>query len=373
MEGLDPSRELSLYIHVPFCHKKCDYCAFYSIAESCLDGDAIALYLDRIKASIKAINKEYKKPYYTIFVGGGNPGIIGYENLVSILSLAEENGMPEEVTVELNPEDVTDDIKKLKPYVSRISVGIQSLSEKNLRTLGRNTNKEISIKALGILSRSGLDFNADIMTAIPGEEIEESLYDIKTIASFKPDHISLYCLSFEEGTPILERERPIGEDMEALFLLKCWKELSSLGYEHYEISNFARNGKRSLHNMVYWHLGQYIGLGPTAESSLGYDQIVSMRNTEDLISYINDPSFQCERLTKEQVEEEFLIVSLRCKDGIDKKEYKNRFLIDFDSRYADAISTLPKHEYINNNERFSLTEEGMMRLDRIILSLAMSF
>jgi len=372
MEGLDYSKDLSLYIHVPFCHSKCDYCAFYSIGEKQCPKDAIAIYLDRLKATIKAITEDYTKPFYTIYIGGGNPGVLGYNTINDILSLAEKNGKPKEVTVELNPEDINEDIEVLAPYVTRISVGIQSLNERNLRTLGRNTSVETSLKALSILSKSSFDFNADIMTAIPNESVDEALEDIEKISFFNPSHISLYCLTFEEGTPLIAREKPIGEDKEADILSSCWKKLSALGYEHYEISNFARNGKVSLHNMVYWKLGQYIGLGPTAESSIGYFPIVSMRNQEDIFSYIKDPAFSCERVDGQQVEEEVLLTGLRLKSGIDKKEYKERFGIDFDSRYYDKLSLLEKSDYIDNDNSFSLTERGMLRLDRIILTLAMA-
>lgn len=371
MEGLDYNRPLSLYIHVPFCHSKCDYCAFYSLAGNCCQEREKELYLDRLKASLKAINDDYKKAYHTIFIGGGNPGTLGFDNLCDILSIAEENGIPEEVTVEINPEDVTPDIEKLRPYVTRLSVGIQSLNERNLRILGRNASLDKAYDALKILSESSFDFNADIMTAIPGESIEDALNDIRTISTYNPDHISLYCLSFEEDTPLIKRACPIGEDKEAEFLSACWKELSLLGYEHYEISNFARKNKRSKHNSVYWNLGQYIGLGPTAESSLGYESIISMRNSEDLFAYIKDPAFQCERLNGKESQEEFLLVSLRIKDGIDKDEYKKRFSVDFDSLYGDAISSLDSKDYINSDKTFSLTESGMLKLDRIILTLAM--
>lgn len=371
MEGLDLTRDISLYIHVPFCHRKCDYCAFYSLGRNCISDNEINLYLRNLILSIDALNKEINKPYYTIFIGGGNPALIGYENLRKILMHAEANGMPEEVTIEINPEDVTDDILSLKDYVTRISIGVQSLKEKTLKTLGRNSSVEKARNALSILSTSGFDFNADLIVSVPGQSVEEVIEDINTIDSYNPTHISLYCLTFEEGTPIVERLIPIGEDKEVEFLTKAWKHLESLGYEHYEISNFAKKGKESKHNLVYWHLGQYIGLGPTAESSIGYERVISMRNTEDLSSYISDPAFEAYRLDSTEAQEEFLLASLRIKEGIDKRIYKERFNIDFDSLYLDAIKGLDPSDYINTSERFSLTEEGMLKLDNIILTLAL--
>lgn len=372
MEGLDHSRNLSLYIHVPFCFRKCDYCAFYSLDMKKAGDNAIDLYMDRILAEIQAINNEWKKPYYTIFVGGGNPGMLGYENLKKILMAASEYGFAEEATIEINPENVSEEINTLKPYLTRVSVGIQSMHSSALKTLGRNSTREINLRALNILSNLDIDYNVDLMTSIPNESIATTLEDIDEVVSYKPGHISFYCLTFEENTPLIERCVPISEDEEISFLRQGWERLKSYGYEHYEISNFALNGKYSKHNKVYWNLGQYIGLGPTAESSIGYETAISMRNTEDFFSYIKDPSFNCIRLTKDETEEEFLLTSLRITDGIDKAEYLNRFGYNFDERYKDGISMLEVDDYINDENIFRLTEEGMMRLDSIILRLALS-
>lgn len=372
MEGLIHSKPLSLYIHVPFCASKCDYCAFYSLPFSRIKERELDLYMDRILSEIDAINKEWNKPYYTIFIGGGNPGILGYDRLLKILMKASEKGLAEEVTIEVNPENVSEEIVKLKPFLTRVSIGIQSMNPESLRTLGRNGNRERNIKALELLSKTGLEFNVDIMTGIPGTTYHDTLKDIDEIVSYSPDHISFYCLTFEEGTPLINRAEPIGEELEIEHLERGWQRLRSYGYEHYEISNFARNRRYSKHNMVYWHLGQYIGLGPTAESSVGYTKAISMRNTEDFYDYIRDPAFECYRLTKDETEEEYLLTALRIKLGIDKNEYKDRFGYDFDNRYSDAITSLDEDSYISTESRFSLTEKGMLKLDSIILALAMN-
>lgn len=372
MEGLDHSRSLSLYVHVPFCFMKCDYCAFYSLDLKKAGDCAVDRYMERILQEIRAINEEWKKPYYTIFIGGGNPGMLGYDNLRRILECASEYGLAEESTIEINPENVSEEISSLKPYLTRVSVGIQSMHSSALKTLGRNSTREVNLRALDILSKLDVDFNVDLMTSIPGEGTESTLEDIEEIVSYNPGHISFYCLTFEENTPLIERCVPIDEEDEIDCLKKGWERLKSHGYEHYEISNFARNGKYSKHNKVYWNLGQYIGLGPTAESSVGYECAISMRNTEDLFTYLKDPAFNCVRLSKEETEEELLLTSLRISDGIDKAEYKKRFGFDFDERYKDGIEMLDCSDYINDENAFRLTEEGMMRLDSIILRLALS-
>ena len=372
IEGLDQERPLSLYIHVPFCASKCSYCAFYSLPLSSAGNDAVERYTDFIKAEISALSREWKKPYHTVFIGGGNPGILGYRRLKEMLSIACENGKPEEVTIEINPENVNDEIMMLDGLLTRVSVGIQSLDEKTLRTLGRNASAEAARKALSVLSGLPFDFNADIITAVPGQSIGSSLHDIEEIASYGPGHISLYCLTFEEGTPLARQLVPLDGDEEADFLTSCWKLLGELGYRHYEISNFAKPGKECLHNKVYWNLGQYIGFGPGAESSVGYRKAVSMRDSDTLDGFLRRPEQTVSFLSEDETEEEYLLVSLRTASGIQKREYGERFSHSFDQRYGAFIDKLEKDWYMNDDDHFSLTEAGFLFLDRIILELAMA-
>lgn len=371
-ERIDRSRSLSLYIHVPFCRAKCDYCAFYSVPRSSVDDDIVKRYMDILISEIRALSTDWGKPFRTIFIGGGNPGILGYDRLRTILEEACRNGMAKECTIEINPENVTEEILTLSPFLTRVSVGIQSMDRDTLRTLGRNADIFDNERALSILSSSPFAFNADIMTAVPGSGVETTEEDIKKIASFDPDHISLYCLTFEEGTPLIERARPIGEEGERAALIASWRLLKELGYSHYEVSNFARDGKECLHNKVYWSLGQYIGFGPGAESSIGYSEAVSMKEPETIEEYIRKPKLTCFNLTREETEEEVLLTSLRTIYGIDKGEYSKRFGKDFDALYSERISALDPDCYIDSPDRFSLTEEGFLKLDRIILEMAMA-
>ena len=369
MEGLDPSRPLSLYIHVPFCHTKCGYCAFYSVPESMqCDGD-IGKYTERTIESIERLTGEYDKPFHTVFIGGGNPGTLGLGRLESILDAALIHGKPEECTSEINPEDIDEAFLSIDA-IDRVSVGIQSMDGNVLRTLGRNASVSDNIRALSLLSESGKRFNADIITAVPGEEYGTALSDISVAASYGAGHISYYCLTFEEGTPLASRMTPVDEDTEIGFLRRGWKHLADLGYRHYEVSNFALPGEECLHNKVYWELGQYIGIGPGAESSIGWEKAVSLREPEDIRSYIEGRNGTGARLTAEETEEEYLMTVLRTSSGIDKKVYASRFHHDFDSRYGSVISSLDRALYLNDGSAFRLTEDGFMLLDTVILTLA---
>ena len=369
MVGFDSSLPISLYIHIPFCKRKCDYCAFYSTVPN--KGD-IDRFFDLLLMELEAIKKEIKVPFLSIFIGGGNPGILGFERIKRLLESAEEYGRPQEVTIECNPENLNEDILSLTGLLDRVSVGIQSLDEKVLETLGRHQSVETNLKALELLKTLPFRWNADIITAVPGESVGTTLDDITTIASYKPGHISFYCLTFEENTLLIKREKPMGEESEIEFLTEGWKLLKELGYNHYEVSNFAAEGEECIHNKVYWGLGQYIGIGPTAESALGRREMVVMRNTESLEEYLSSHAFDVSPLTKDETEESYLLTSLRTREGIDKKEYCDRFLKDFDSTYGERIKALDKDTYIDTDNCFSITEKGMLVLDSIILSLAMS-
>ena len=370
-ERIDRTRPLSLYIHVPFCRSKCDYCAFYSVPRSSVDESVVDRYMDILIAEIRALSADWQQRFHTIFIGGGNPGMLGYGRLGRILEEASRNGKADECTIEINPENVTDEIETLSPYLTRVSVGIQSMDEDILKKLGRNASVRDNEKSLSILSSSPFDFNADIMTAVPGFSPESTLRDIDKTAKYDPDHISLYCLTFEEGTPLASRLVPIGEEGERNALTASWRFLSELGYRHYEVSNFAKEGKECMHNKVYWSLGQYIGFGPGAESSIGYSEAVSMRESETVEEYIRKPELTCFNLTASETEEEVLLTSLRTVYGIDKGEYHGRFGKDFDETYGSRIARLDPDSYIDSPDRFSLTESGFLTLDRIILELAM--
>lgn len=365
----NPNYPLSLYIHIPFCTRKCDYCAFYSIV---YDNTTIDRYYHLLIGELSSIVEEVKSPFYTIYIGGGNPALLGKERLKSILLLAQKYGKSKEVTIEFNPENISDDLITLYPLFTRLSVGIQALDDKTLTTIGRNARRKDNIRALEILSSSHIPFNVDLISCVPCDEKNRIINDIHEVIKYNPSHISLYSLTFEEGAELTSRLKPLCEEEERKELLSSWKELKSLGYNHYEISSFSKGKENeSLHNKVYWSLGQYIGLGPSAESLLGYNNPISMRNTESLEEYLKDPSFQCYNLNLKEVEEEYLIVKLRTKYGINKEEYKSRFNKDFDTFYKSRIEKLKKGIYVNNNKRFYLNEQGMLLLDSVILTLAL--
>ena len=368
IEGYIPARPVSLYIHVPFCHARCDYCAFYS---SIYDKDRADRYYETLKKELELIVEEVKTGFHTAYFGGGNPILLGSERILELLTIIERYGKPQETTIEINPEDITPDLDELYPHVTRISTGIQSMSDSTLSFLNRRTRVKDNIRAMEYLSSSPFIWNADIITAVPTTTVADTLSDIDRVAQYHPEHISFYCLTFEEGTPLISKTAPLGDEKETEFLTRGWDKLRENGYSHYEISAFALPGNECLHNRAYWKLGQYIGLGPAAESFLGYTTGTTMRNRETIEDFIRSPEFDCENLTKEETEESYLLTALRTKDGIDKAYYSSRFGLSFDDLYSERIATLNSRWYINTEDTFSLTENGMLMLNTIILTLSM--
>lgn len=375
-EYLDLTKPVSLYIHVPFCTTKCGYCAFYSLPEAKCGKDDISSYMSVLTCQLEALTDELDFPFYTVYIGGGNPGLLGAENLSVILNLACRRGKSREVSMEINPETLDESFSLLLDRLTRISIGIQSFDPDCLKILGRNATVSQCERALRLLqdfrSDSGLVFNADLMMNIPGQTRSSMFSGIERLASYTPEHISLYSLTFEEGTQLVKTQCPLGEDEEADNLLRAWEKLESLGYEQYEVSAFARDGHYCMHNLVYWNLGQYIGLGPSAESSTGWTSVISSRENEELESYLRNPSFNSTRLSLDETIEEYLMTRLRTKWGIDKAEFSFRFARDFDQLFSSSVRRLDESWCRNSAERFVLTREGVLVLNKVLLTLFMS-
>lgn len=375
-EYLDLTKPVSLYIHVPFCTTKCGYCAFYSLPEAKCGKDDISSYMSVLTCQLEALTDELDFPFHTVYIGGGNPGLLGAENLSVILNLACRRGKSREVSMEINPETLDESFSLLLDRLTRISIGIQSFDPDCLKILGRNATVSQCERALRLLedfrSDSGLVFNADLMMNIPGQTQSSLFSGIERLASYAPEHISLYSLTFEEGTQLVKTQCPLGEDEEADNLLRAWEKLESLGYEQYEVSAFARDGHYCMHNLVYWNLGQYIGLGPSAESSTGWTSVISSRENEELESYLRNPSFNSTRLSLDETIEEYLMTRLRTKWGIDKAEFSSRFAKDFDQLFSSSVRRLDESWCRNSAKRFVLTREGVLVLNKVLLTLFMS-
>ena len=378
--------DLSLYVHIPFCNSCCSYCAFYSEPRASWQNYKDA-YVDRLEREILLSADKLRKPFETIFFGGGNPGCLSFEQLERLLKASQRYGKSKECTIEMNPESFSPGFFPLfaQKLVSRLSMGIQSMDDSSLKTLGRNASRADNLQGIAyakeVHNLYGTDLSFDLMTCIPGQTVEQALKDIDDLVSLAhPGHISVYCLTIEEGTELARKVDShlvslLTEDNQETMLSACWLHLKELGYRHYEISNFAKNDKRCLHNLRYWDLASYLGLGSSAASTLVEEtHAKSLTQEQDLATFSREKPFSgyvTENLTKVEYLEEYLLMALRTDQGIDKTLFLARFGNDFDKLFQKTLKTFEPAWYQDTLHTFSLSEQGMMFLDDIVLRLAM--
>ncbi|MCF0237776.1 MAG: coproporphyrinogen III oxidase family protein [Sphaerochaetaceae bacterium] len=373
LNSFDYNKEISLYIHVPFCTSKCKYCAFYSKTD--YNDDVLDLYLNRIIIEINEVTKRCNRPYYTAFIGGGNPGILGYKRLSAIVDAVCEKGQPREFSLEINPETLNVSMFSLfsknrkTGHFTRISLGVQSLNRRALFFLGRNATLEETYEGLfnvmSLRNSTSCTVNLDLITCLGSWH--DSLQDINRILSnYDPDSLSLYALTLEEGTP-LYKEKPVLPDGDGQYdiLFPIWKYLEDSGYNHYEVSNFGKKGKECLHNKVYWQYKQYLGLGPGAASTAFGINTVRFDFLKDINSYIhNEPftSFSYEVLDKTSSLYEFVLMGLRSKEGLDV----NRLKKDFSKSLNPSFFNIFPNYYELSSDGFLVPDDnGLMIADTI--------
>lgn len=312
-----------IYVHVPFCHSKCFYCDFYSTPD-----------LRRMEALTERVVEEYRlrrdelgaAPAPTLYFGGGTPSILPESDFARLAGALFRPGWTEEFTIEVNPEDVT----PLKAAfwrsqgVNRVSMGVQSFVDEELKAVNRRHSAKDAINAYRTLRAAGIEnISCDLIYGLPGQTVGSFRYSVQTILTLYPEHISAYCLSYEPGTVLsrrLEEERiqaASDELIEGMFGILC-RMLADAGYEHYEISNFARPGYRSRHNSAYWTGTPYLGLGPGAHSldSKG----IRRYNPSDIRAYVSSESFPVAIVDMEDETDRLndcLITALRTADGLD--------------------------------------------------------
>jgi len=347
----------SLYIHIPFCASLCDYCDFYSINKNTVGNEFIDSYLKAVVCDIKYQIEYFNvKEIPTVYIGGGTPSVLGEKIKVLFDSLNVIPGFsPAEFTVEVNPESVTERFLEVcrEGGVNRLSIGVQSFHEKSRAAVGRGKNESLSAQIpsgfvrenprtiikdkINLASRyfPG-SLSIDLITGLPFQDEKIVIDDIKRVLEFNPAHVSLYGLSLEKGTVLEEKIRKKdvvlpSEDFAELLWLKGRDLLLKEGFEHYEISNFAKPGKYSLHNMRYWQMKNWIGVGSSASGTIvNEDNGTAKRYTysKDINEYIKGPNIQnavCEELDKITLIKDCLLMGYRCNRGPDLQLFKSRF------------------------------------------------
>lgn len=373
-------KPLGLYIHIPFCKQKCTYCDFYSLpgSESQMDG-----YVDALCAHLAEL-APYAAGYLadTVYFGGGTPSFLGEKRLVRILKTAAKKyhiAKDAEITLEANP-DSAGDWKTLKALrragFNRISLGMQSACSEELREIGRVHTAEQTAAAVEAIRRAGFqNLSLDLIYGLPRQTMERWQENLAAAAALEPEHLSCYGLKVEAGTPLFacreEVELP-GDEAQADMYLYTVEYLTGQGYGQYEISNFAKEGHASRHNLKYWTLGEYMGFGPGAHSDLGGTRYAYERNLEGYIRGVREGGpllAENDRIPPMDRDIEWLMLGLRTVYGLDPKVFENRFRRRFRC-FLPLLEECREAGYAVYQEgRWHLTPQGFLVSNQIISRL----
>ena len=351
--------ELSLYIHIPFCVRKCGYCDFLSAPadEKARDRyvQALLMEIERYRGTETADRK-----IKTLYIGGGTPSILSVNQLDCIIQKIKctFNFCDDiEASMEMNPGTASKEKCRAlyQMGINRLSIGLQSTNDMELKTLGRIHSYEDFLNTYTWCREAGFqNINVDLMAALPYQTAESYTTGLRKIIHLAPEHISAYSLILEEGTPFYQKYNsgcyPLpDEEQERLMYRETEQILAQAGYERYEISNYAKKGYACRHNLVYWQGGDYLGLGLGSSS---YMDGVRFHNTTDLNTYVNQCAYveDREELSVQAKMEEFMFLGLRVMAGVSGTEFEKRFGKTMEDVYGDVLR---KHE-----------EEGLLRIER---------
>lgn len=360
-------KEVGVYIHIPFCVKRCDYCSFVSCSNFKLQPQ----YLYRLKTEIK--QRARGERVDTIYIGGGTPSTLQRGALLEIkdtLASAFDLGSVREFTVECNPESASDEFfdECVLIGVNRISMGLQSADDEVLARAGRVHNVSTFFDAARRARAHGIsNLSGDVMIGLEGEKKGGSVNAVRMLAGEGFSHVSAYALSVDEPTPLSGRGFSPDADEQADEYERVASELKSLGYERYEISNFARDGKRAIHNTKYWTGEDYYGFGAAAHSLLGDKRFA---NSEDIIAYSEGEEPTVIDLTADDKRTEFLMLRLRMKEGFSLQEYESRFGSDILREKRQEIEKLVLQNLITiRNGRLAVSDSGIYLTNSVIVEL----
>lgn len=352
-----------LYVHIPFCVRKCRYCAFHSVSYS---PKLVKPYIESLQKEAEKRKEAFRVTFDTVYIGGGTPSILHTAELLEILKIINFNFnlSPQEFTIEVNPGTV--DREKLTYYkskgINRLSIGIQSLNDKELEYLGRiHTGKE-AVECFEDARYAGFEnISIDLIYGIPLQDKNSWDSTLNGITALNPEHISAYSLSYEPETP-LYGEVPMREDLEEKLYYNMIDHLKCKGYKQYEISSFAISGYESRHNMNYWNVGIYLGLGPSAHS---FDGVHRYANPQ-LFNYIKGEKFKEEKIGRIEALEEYIMLGLRKRKGILLTEFYHRFGKEI---YGKLIKEIEEQGLESDGDSIRIPEKKQFIADAIILSI----
>ena len=355
----------SIYIHIPFCKTICSYCDFCKMF---YDKKYINSYLDALEYEINS--KYNNEEVSTIYIGGGTPSVLSLDELnrlfdiIKVFKLAKDY----EFTIEVNVNDINKEKLELfkKNNINRISIGVETINDKFLRFLNRKHTKEEIINNINLVKEYFTNFNIDLMYAFPGEELDDVLNDLDFVISLNPKHISIYSLIIEEHTKIfIDKVKPLDEELEASMYYNIISKLKDNGYNHYEISNFAKSSFESKHNLVYWNNKEYYGFGLGAS---GFVDNIRYTNTRSINKYMDQKVIsESEEMNDSINKENELIFGLRKIDGISKKEFYSKYNCDIRDAF-EIDSLIKKRLLIENSDRIYIPEDKLYISNSILVS-----
>ncbi len=370
------TKPIGLYVHIPFCIRKCNYCDFCSFPMSSVDWKDS--YIDALTREILAY-KGKEICVDSIFFGGGTPSLLSTDDFRKIVSVINESFIIKsdcEFSVEVNPGTVTEE--KIASFVengvNRISIGLQSINENELKTLGRIHSFDDFLISYKIIRNAGINnVNVDLMYRIPEQSKSSFIQTLKTVAELSPEHISLYGLILEDGTPFYQHADQLNlpdEDAECDMYYLAAELMKNSGYSHYEISNYAKPEFECKHNLKYWRNEEYIGVGLSAYSHFEGKRFGNTKNPKEYLAQSGVKYDYLEVIDVKGRAYEYVMLALRLKEGFSLSEYEDRFNVDFRTGRMQTLSRLASAGLIRlDGDRISLTERGFYVSNLILTEL----
>jgi len=371
-----------LYLHIPFCEKKCSYCDFYSIEST----EHIGAFVNTLLMEIdlrSPVMPSGMEPHTSVFFGGGTPSLLSPVEMSNIIARLREKysiATDAEWTMECNPGTVT--LERLQAYralgINRLSFGVQSFTESELLFLDRIHSADEASDAMSLAREAGFtNVNMDLMFAVPGQTMETLTYNLSTLLALRPNHISAYSLIYEHGTPLYARLKkglvtPTTEDIDAAMYAHVIATLTGAGYVQYEVSNFAKPGMECRHNLTYWHGGQYVAVGPSAHGYINATRYWNHRSLTAWTSKVHEgvlPEANREVLSLDEQATELAFLTLRA-DGIPLQQFRERFGIELRAALQPDLGYWLDARFIADNEDvLRLTGEGYRVCDEITMKI----
>ncbi len=362
-------KDLSLYIHVPFCESRCHYCDFCS---SVIKEDMVDKYFNCLFKEIKLYTNFLKnKNIVSIFIGGGTPSSVKSKYIIKTIEIINDFSSivkDAEITVEMNPNSASSD--KIKDYlnagINRFSIGAQSFNDCLLKKIGRIHTKKDILTCIDLLKNADVkNFSLDLMSGLPSQRLRDVKESIKYVDFLKPNHISFYSLILEKGTYLYDNSEEYNFPDEVLdrqmYHFIC-KELENLNYHQYEISNFAQDGYESVHNLRYWELKNYLGLGMSSHSNIDNTRFWNTSDFGDYFNFINSKNTAVanfETLSKKDRLNEYIMMGLRLNEGLDISYIDEKFRIEFLKEYKNSIEkNIDLHLIHIDKDNLKLTNKG---------------